>query len=185
MSRSTSGSDTHANICLRVIGAAMAQLVLVHQLRDKRDTTFEFWSYQLATQIAMSLSVITACVPHIRDVLVGFESGMFQTGDFSLKRLAGSNVLGKGKKGDGDSKNTTTTAPSRSTSTKLSRVRQDERVYAGEGLRLGQTPYQANTTIAAATTPDELWDVESQSSQARIIRTTMEWTVKHTGEEND
>lgn len=147
----------------------MAQLVLVQRLRDKRDTTLEIWSYQLATQVAMSLSVITACVPYVRNVLIGFESKMFQTGDFSLKRLAGPKGLGKGRSRDGGTKLSTITPASRST--KPSRVREDANVYAGEGSRLGQTTCQANTAIAAATTPDELWDVESQSSQAHIIRT--------------
>lgn len=48
------------------------------------DLTFQSWRYLLAVVLVQGLSIITACIPYIRNLLIGMESGMIQTGHFRL-----------------------------------------------------------------------------------------------------
>ena len=162
----------------RVVAVVIVQLVLLERLRDTRDVTFDIWSYQLTTQFVMSLSIVMVCVPYIRGVLVGFESGMFQTGTFRLGNL------GTAKPTDHDSppgagSKDTATAPSVVPSD--SRMQGECRVYTGTDTRNGEMPLGQSTSVAEATTPREDWDTESQSSQAQIIKTTRGWAVDYDG----
>ena len=70
-----------------VIGSSIAQLVLIQRYWTASDPTLAAWSPSIAAQFTQCLSVVTACIPYIRSVLVGMESGMFQTGHFHLDTL--------------------------------------------------------------------------------------------------
>ncbi|KAI1194863.1 hypothetical protein F5X97DRAFT_346272 [Nemania serpens] len=48
------------------------------------DITFQSWRYLLVVVLVQGLSIITACIPYIRNLLIGMESGMIQTGHFRL-----------------------------------------------------------------------------------------------------
>ncbi|KAI2466143.1 hypothetical protein F4781DRAFT_366040 [Annulohypoxylon bovei var. microspora] len=48
------------------------------------DRTFHAWKYLLTTVFVQGLSVITICIPYIRNLLLGMESGILQTGHFRL-----------------------------------------------------------------------------------------------------
>ena len=159
----------------RVIGATIAQLTLLSQQRDSSDVTFSIWSYYLSAQFVQSLSVITACIPYIKNVLLGVESGMFQTGHFGLATLH---------------KSPERTQEHESSETRSGKGNGAER----SGLRGGHAhdriiheviadvtphskPISGNTATAEPVTPTDEWDRESQSSRANIIRETREWHV--------
>ena len=127
-----------------------------------------------------NLSVITACVPYIKNVLLGVESGMFQTGRFRLATLR---------------KNS-----QRNQEYDLSGARSGKEAVAApsalcsrqtpEGISLHdvadetpqKNPFSAeNTATAESVTPIEEWDGGSQSSRAKIIRETREWYVDYEG----
>ncbi|TGJ88084.1 hypothetical protein E0Z10_g641 [Xylaria hypoxylon] len=48
------------------------------------DVTFYAWKYLLAIVFVQGLSIITVCIPYIRNLLLGMESGMIQTGHVRL-----------------------------------------------------------------------------------------------------
>ena len=158
----------------------IAQLILLSQLRGTIDVTFDSWSYQLASQFVMSLSIISVCIPYMRNVLMGFESGMFQTGTFRLDNLGTSkstkhdNLAGTGS---------TATAVTASAPHDGSHTRDESHVFAGTDVRDGAQPFGQVTTTAEATTPKDDWDQESQSSQAKIIKTTRGWAVDYDGKD--
>ena len=126
----------------------------------------------------MSLSVVTVCVPYMRGVLMGFESGMFQTGTFHLDNLGTSKPTDHNSPPGAGSKGTATTP---SVIPSGSRIHGEGQVFAGSDTRNGQMPLGQSTSVAEATAPGEDWDTESQSSQAQIIKTTREWAVDYHG----
>lgn len=160
----------------RVIGAIIAQLVLLTQQRGTRDVTLNTWSYYLSTQFVQSLSIITACIPYIKNVLLGLESGMFQTGHFGLATLHkspqrtqehGSSVARSGKE------NATGSSGLRSHQSPDGISHE-----FGAGGIPPMNPFTAkNTATAEPVSPVEEWDRDSESSRANIIRETREWHV--------
>ncbi|KAI0113568.1 hypothetical protein GGR51DRAFT_556717 [Nemania sp. FL0031] len=70
---------------LIVIGTFVVQLYQAQSLKMQPfDQTFYAWKYLLATVFVQGLSIITVCIPYIRSLLLGMESGMIQTGHFRL-----------------------------------------------------------------------------------------------------
>ena len=165
-----------ADQIFRVIGAIIAQLTLLAQHRNTSDVTLDTWSCYLSAQFVQSLSVITACVPYIKNALLGVESGMFQTGHFGLATLHkspqrteehGSSAAKSGKE------NATGTSGLRS---HQSPDGISHKTVANVTPHIN--PFSAeNTATAESVTPVEEWDGDSQSSRAHIIRETREWYV--------
>lgn len=93
---------------------------------------------------------------------------MFQTGGFRLGKL----MPTKNSKPDGQPGG----AP-KDNSTDEGSTLGATKVFAGIKPGVGGVQFEANRAVAEATSPDEQWDDESQSSQAQIIRTTREWAV--------
>ena len=154
-----------AQCIFRVIGAVIAQLALLNQHRKTEDITFDTWSYYLSTQFVQNLSVITACVPYIKNVLVGVESGMFQTGHFQLSTLRknADKPPERSEKGG-------TTGTSARLSNHMSR-------QASHNMPRTNASQPGNFATAEAVTPNEEWDGGSQSSRANIIQETRVWHV--------
>ena len=48
------------------------------------DWTFHCWKWLLGAVLIQSLSIITVCIPYIRNLLLSMESGMIQTGHFRI-----------------------------------------------------------------------------------------------------
>ncbi|KAM0797723.1 hypothetical protein BDR22DRAFT_809981 [Usnea florida] len=147
-----------------VIGSIIAQLTLLNQKRDTNDATLDTWSYQLSAQFVQNLSVITACVPYIKNVLLGVESGMFQTGRFRLATFHKSSHRDQEYDVSGARSGKQTVAESSALNSR----------QLPEGM-----PHDDNTATAESVTPIEEWDGASQSSRAKIIRETREWYVDY------
>lgn len=159
-----------------VVGAIIAQLVLLAQQRDSKDVTFDSWTYYLSAQFVQSLSVITACVPYIKNVLVGVQSGMFQTGRFGMATLHKSPQRTQGQ----DSSVSRSGKENTITTSGIHSHRSPDRVshdVVANGTRQTNPFSGENTATAEPVTPIEEWDVDSQSSRANIIRETREWHV--------
>ncbi|KAI1455325.1 hypothetical protein F4805DRAFT_436384 [Annulohypoxylon moriforme] len=70
---------------LAVVGTFIAQLYEAQSLKSYLfDRTFYGWKYLLTTVFVQGLSIITVCIPYIRNLLLGMESGMIQTGHYRL-----------------------------------------------------------------------------------------------------
>lgn len=67
------------------MGAFAAQFYEARSLETQLpDRTFHTWRYHVTTVCVQGLSIITVCIPYIRNLLLGMESGMIQTGHFRL-----------------------------------------------------------------------------------------------------
>ncbi|MCJ1249816.1 hypothetical protein MMC30_007042 [Trapelia coarctata] len=73
-------------IRITIVGAVIAQLILLNRLSTTNDFTFESWPYYLSMQVAQNLSVITACIPYIKNFMLGLESGMIRVDDQERRR---------------------------------------------------------------------------------------------------
>ncbi|KAI0874237.1 hypothetical protein GGS24DRAFT_516800 [Hypoxylon argillaceum] len=75
---------------LLVIAAFAVQIYEAQSLKlHHSDLTFYSWKYLLVTVFVQGLSIITVCIPYIRNLLLGMESGMIQTGHFRLPSRQG------------------------------------------------------------------------------------------------
>lgn len=163
-----------------VMGAIIAQLILLIQQRDTNDATLDTWSYYLSAQFVQSLSVITACVPYIKNVLLGVESGMFQTGHFGLATMHKSprRTQEHGSSAARSRKEAGTGTSGLRSHQSPDPISHDLRA---NGTRTPQTnPFSAdNTATAESVTPVEDWDGDSLSSRVNIIKETREWHVDY------
>ena len=162
----------------RVVGAIIAQLVLLMQQRNSKDATLDTWSYYLAVQFVQSLSVITACIPYIKNVLLGVESGMFQTGHFGLATLHKSpqRLLEYDSSAAASGKGIV-----RGSSALCSHESSDQispEVVVARSAQIGPVSVEKAAT-AKSVTPGGECDEDSQSSRANIIRETREWHVDY------
>ncbi|KAL8670873.1 MAG: hypothetical protein Q9168_004604 [Polycauliona sp. 1 TL-2023] len=161
------------NILTDVIGSTIAQLVFLNRLRNRDNITLDIWPYHLATQFVVCLSIVTVCIPYVRNALLGFESGMFQTGHFRLGKLGQAR---HDSPPSGSSNATNTDAPDASGQ---AQIRDGAQVFDGRTPGALNVHLQGNHAVAEATTPDDDWDASSQISQANIIKTTREWIVDY------
>ena len=122
------------------------------------------WMYYLCIQVVQNLSIIIVCIPYIKSVLVGLESGMLQMGNFRLHKISVPPI----------------------TSRSVPPATQQQQ-HASAGASQHTQPTTQNTSLdqartntvveSAAGNPE--WDGESQSSQAKIIKRTTEWRVDY------
>lgn len=76
-----------------VIGAFAVQIHEAQRLRSRlSDWTFHSWRYFLVVVFVDGLSITTACVPYIRNLLLNMESGMIQTGHVKLPGRHGRDI---------------------------------------------------------------------------------------------
>ncbi|KAL2046980.1 hypothetical protein N7G274_000998 [Stereocaulon virgatum] len=154
-----------------IIGAVIAQLDLLNKLRGSKDITFDSWSYAISTQIVQNLSVITVCIPYVRNVLVGLESGLLQTGAFHLHKISGTTTDNSTSHTNATSKGTENHGP-------VGRHEDTESLGALGRDASNVGPFHSNNIATiGANPPTEEWDAESQSSRAKIIKQITEWTV--------
>ncbi len=165
-----------ANDQSSVISAVVAQLVLLGQHQNSKDLTFDNWSYYLSTQFVQNLSVVTACIPYIKNILLGLESGMFQTGHFHLGTLRKDSRKPQYSKPTGTTSGNGTTGGA---STRLGDFSAHDFAHdaAADITPRLDPPYAENSATAEPVTPTEEWDVESQSSGAKIIKQIREVLV--------
>ena len=70
----------------RVMAAFAFYLYEARRLKGNLDDwTFHSWRWFLASVLVQGLSIITVCIPYIRNLLLSMESGMIQTGHFRLQ----------------------------------------------------------------------------------------------------
>lgn len=97
-----------------VIAATIARLFYINPATNtSRDATFDAVNYNILTQVVLSISILTACIPCLKPFLDSFDSGMMgvsfkdripgggshsQSGnrDYKMRDLAYGNIVGAG-----------------------------------------------------------------------------------------
>ncbi|KXG47464.1 uncharacterized protein PGRI_013340 [Penicillium griseofulvum] len=136
-----------------VIIAIICQLAYASQLHSSSDSTFESWAVAVSTQVAQTLSIVTACSPQFKPFLDNLRSSGMGLG------MTSSNYGSKHR----------TYAVST-----FKNSRRMQGTQGSETHELVSMPHQGTETVVTSTRED---DNESQSSQSRIIMETRTWTV--------
>jgi len=71
-----------------VIVATILQLVYLGRVSGSKDPTFDIWLVTMFTQLVQNLSIITACIPYIKNFYLNIESGMIRTDDLRRRQLS-------------------------------------------------------------------------------------------------
>ena len=171
-----SGREVADSFLTSVAGAIGAQLSQLSTLGDAMDLTRSSWPFYLSTEFVQDLSIITACIPYIRNMIVGLESGMMQTGDFRLHKTT--------PVGSTDQSHTRSAVsqdrrgPSTNARDNDSIRRKNLEAEKALSLRPGGLMV-AHTTRVEASPNEEIWEGDSQSSRADMITKTRGWDVEY------
>ena len=144
-----------------VIGGILTQMVFANRLSETTDISFGVWPTILCTQTVLVFNLITASVPYLRPFLESLESGMLRSDD--LRRRGMDDAYGS----------------SSSSSRKKSIFTRKGSDTVGNVVP-AITLRPLNGTKHTATVETEPWrgdDVQSTSSQTRIINHTTTWEV--------
>ena len=121
-----------------------------------------------------NLSVITVCVPYIKNFLLGLESGMIRTGDFHLGKVSNTSTPESGS----------LPFPGARRQHQLNLfTQQDDILTPSETPELNEATHSnvitgnAYESVVAHSPENTSWDSESQSSRRKMIKKTTEWTV--------
>ncbi|CAI7672295.1 unnamed protein product [Penicillium palitans] len=136
-----------------VIIAIIFQLVYARQTA-RGDFTYDAWTVAMSTQVAQTVSIVTACSPQFKPFLDSLQSSGMGLG------LTSSNNHGSKHKTYG------------MTTFKTFRRTADTR---SETHELVSVPHEGTNQAMVASAPGE--DAESQSSRSNIIMETRTWTV--------
>lgn len=180
-------SDSTNLLCIRVIGPIIAQVIQLNGLRSTTDITFDSWPYYISNQLVLNLSLLTVCVPSIKNFLIGLESGMIQTGDFRLRKsgttTAASNSTNPTSSSNNNHPNLRLHTLANVNNEDASPVvvadgepPHDRRSINGDtvGSRL---PSDASTVASVESSSENPNWGDSPSSESKIVRTT-EWRVE-------
>jgi hypothetical protein len=141
-------------IYLSVVIAVICQLAYAHKTRNTTDLSWDTWTVAVSTQMAQSLSIVTACSPQFKPFLDSLRSSGMSLGDSSYaskQRTYGPTSYYKASRA-------AHTGDTRSDTHELVSMHAD-------GIN--------HTTVTSVGDCDS----ESQSSQAQIIRETRTWAV--------
>lgn len=134
-----------------VIIAIIFQLVYARQTA-RGDFTYDAWAVAVSTQVAQTVSILTACSPQFKPFLDSLQSSGMGLG------MTSSNNYGSRHKTYGMSKTFRRTADTRS-----------------ETHELVSVPREGINQTMVVSGPDA--DAESQSSRSNMIMETRTWTV--------
>lgn len=145
-----------------MIAATIVRLVYLYQRSNPRDSTLTNWTIVLCAQAIQNLSIITACVPYLKPFLESLESGMIRS----------DNVRRHG--------DTTTSESGGDDSHKLSSLFPKKK-KSEPTLTDGVSTLRSTTSDVVITSGGQGeaqdWDMGSQRSSSRIIKTTRTWVV--------
>ena len=74
---------------LRVIAATTCQIIYSNLSSHSPDPTFDEWRLIICTQVVLSSSIVTACVPQFKRLLDCLQSGMLGTDDLRRRGQTG------------------------------------------------------------------------------------------------
>ncbi|KAL8633775.1 hypothetical protein Q9189_000511 [Teloschistes chrysophthalmus] len=158
-----------------VVAATIVQIYfLLNRTTGAYDLTYDPWIVVLLAEIVLTLSIITACIPYLKPFMEALETGMIRASGGATSHGHG---FGFGDRSTGSQfkqfgySSKLSKKPNQS---HLSGVRMDSLDFAGEE---GKQHGRATATISADRKGRVDSDEESQTSQSRIIRKTIGWSV--------
>ncbi len=171
--------DPYLLTVLSVIGAVIVQLVLLSNLTKSNDITFDSWRYYLATQVVQNLSVITACVPYIKNFFLGLESGMIRIDDEERRRKMSTNSIGGSNSRTFNSRHKPSTGSARQAQN-MSHAEPLDDLETIDEIRLTTYPFEGTETRVEAARDTSLEGRQQQHiDRGRAITATTEVSVEY------
>ena len=162
--------------------AAVLELVYYAQAASSADASYDGWPAFFCNQFVLALSIITACVPYLKPLYLGLESGLLRSDDLRRQKFSS---------GHGYGSSNFTSSPTQGGNTEaipLSGRRTKTLRLKDVGVKLaGRRQAEVESTVTGS---KETWDhgaagggvrgtdSESQNSRTDIIRHTTAWTVR-------
>ncbi|KAL9129042.1 MAG: hypothetical protein Q9217_002412 [Psora testacea] len=160
---------------ISVIAATIAQLYkLRHHVLGSTDLTFDLWQVVLCTEIVQALSIITACIPYLKPFLEALDTGMIRVDAMPRSKIYGLSsytLTSHSENKKNPSSGNRSQFPPKPTKIQPLKTLPAETVYAYGANVEGQS------AVVSSDGPQTDPDAESQSSQSRIIKKTIGWTV--------
>ena len=144
-----------------------------HEIPGSADLTFDLWQVVLWTEIVQAVSLITACIPYLKPFLEALETGMIRA-DGGATRRKGLSEYGSSQGSRGYQKQSSSSNGKKSRSRDPEALHQDS--IAMGNFHPGDMKTQTATVSARGRGPAES-DADSQSSQSKIIKKQIDWTL--------
>lgn len=165
------------------MAAIILQMVLINRSKDTTDFSFDYWPTTLTTTVVQSFGIITACVPYLKPFLESLDSGMIRTDDMR-RRHGTATYQSSSSKSNGLPR--TAGFRLKGNSRLTSGSKKKEEVHELQPLSLDPNLAGGNVAYITSQVNDENkrdWDLESQSSRAKIITQTTTWGVVTSGKD--
>lgn len=176
------------NTCNRLIGAAIARLVLIKKLTDSSDPTYDSLAYSIVTQIQTTLSVVVACIPAYKPYMDRAQSGFLNV---SLEPRGAAGTYGYGNsfhmqtvKSNGGGKFSKVSKNGGHSST--SNTSDENNKYASKSKGGNRQPFRpdlANHSAVISSGKQDRDDARSSEdgagSEKYIIQKTQAWNISY------
>lgn len=140
------------------------------------DITLHLWKWTLCTQIVQCLTIITSCVPYLRPLLEGMQSGMYMSDEL---RRRGVTAAHRGYGSNGYNKSGGESSFSSRYTQQQSKKVLISSANISQSRRLGEFGGAAGQTMVEITSPCEVHhdsntvlNAGSQGSHSNIVKTT-------------
>lgn len=168
-----------------VVGAIIAQLTSLRRISRSTDKTFDGWPYDLSTVIVYNLSIITGCVPFVKNFMLGLESGMIRIDDQERRRQMSSSANHTSSNhynhGARYNRKPSTLAPTPNSGRKASGSGHKDtelELRSIDNMPSEMRPEPVSNTTLIQTTTGQMSDGRPSNDEGRI-RATTEITVNH------
>jgi hypothetical protein len=153
-----------------VIAAVIVQLYFLQsRVAHSQDMTFDLWTVVLLTSIVQALCLITTCIPYLKPFMSALETGMLRAEIDAPSTMPGFGYANRFTK-DYIKSGRSSKPASKSQLTDL------RMSYMGfSGVKRTGDHGQMTTISSKVPSPDS--DNDSQTSQSKIIRKTVGWSV--------
>ena len=159
-----------------VVAVTIVQIYyLQSQAAGSHDLTFDLWRVVLSGEVILALSLVTACIPYLKPFLEALETGMIRADGGAPSRGHG---FGYGNRSSSRYRKygPSSKLPSKHSHAQLSGMRMENLGFSGEKrLEDGSLRRQTATVSTKGHGADS--DDDSQTSQSKIIRKTVGWSV--------
>lgn len=139
---------------------------------ESHDPTFDLWQPILMGEVVITLSLVTACIPYLKPFLEALETGMMRADGGGVGRGRGFGYANS-RHGGGKKYGSSSRISAKASRSQLSAMRMDNFGFAGE--KDAEHGHQTATVSAKGHGHDS--DNDSQTSQSKIIRKTVGWSV--------
>lgn len=70
-----------------VIGACLAQVITSHRISALQNESLILWAEYVCAELALSLTIVTACIPYLQPFLSSVSSGLLRNDDIRRRGL--------------------------------------------------------------------------------------------------